>query len=170
MLELTGDVRKEATQRKLQSVADALGDEVKVKGKTYKRHQTGTVKYYGLSGCRLVTRSTYREVGVRNGPIIVPLDLVAGLAERTYIANNKDKMRDTRLRDLGLPIGSGVTESTAKNVVNMRTKRSGQRWSIPGLQGVLTLRALLKSDRLARYWTFLSSRYVVNVNLLVTAA
>lgn len=437
MLELTGDVRKEATQRKLQAVADKLGDEVKVKGKTYKRHQTGTVKYYSLSGCMLVTRSTYREVGVRNGPTIVPLDLLAGLAERTtpalarniahgyarhdmrthcdvlleahcsppprataerigkalaqeaheavaaverrafsgesvaaeacgvtlgfdrtsvpmaeepapgteksspkrskpyvrakpapmqvnwrmayigtvclvdkdgeaiktyryaataaddpqeltarmgwqlaslleqaprlnvgivqdgapemwslmrglleklrdrkllsdwqeaidlphvvgrlgeafrlvqddptdtvaywkkaliesdtaidtieailqrklsslpdeprkllqehltYIANNKDRMRYARLRDLGLPIGSGVTESTAKNVVNMRTKRSGQRWSIPGLQGVLTLRALLKSDRLARFWSFLSRRYVANVNILAPAA
>ncbi len=70
----------------------------------------------------------------------------------------------------GLPIGSGVTESTAKNVVNMRTKRSGQRWSIPGLQGVLTLRALLKSDHLARFWSFLSRRYVVNVSILAPAA
>ncbi len=34
----------------------------------------------------------------------------------TYIENNKDRMRYTRLRDAGLPIGSGVTESTTKNV------------------------------------------------------
>jgi len=79
-------------------------------------------------------------------------------------------MRYARLRRLGLPIGSGVTESTAKNVVNMRTKRSGQRWSIRGLQGVLTLRALLKSDRLARFWRVLSRRYVVTVNTLAAAA
>jgi hypothetical protein len=437
LLELTDEVRKEATQGKLQALADQLGDEVKVKGKTYKRHQSGTVKYYGLSGCMLVTRSTYREVGVRNGPTIVPLELVAGLAERatpalakniahgyarhdirthcdvlreaycsppprataeriakalahdahqavatveklafgresvpeeargvtlgfdrtsvpmaeepppgteksaperskpyvrakpapmqvnwrmayigtvclvdkdgeaiktyryagtaaddpqeliermgwqlaslleqaprlnvgivqdgapemwsamrgllqrlrsrglltdwqeaidlphvvqrlgeafklthtdasdsveywkkaliesdnsidtieailerglgslpgeaqailqehlTYIENNKDRMRYARLRRLGLPIGSGVTESTAKNVVNMRTKRSGQRWSIAGLRGVLTLRALLKSDRLARFWTVMSRRYELTVSTLAAAA
>jgi hypothetical protein len=437
MLELTGDLRNEATQRKLQALANELGEQVKVKGKTYKRHQSGTVKYYGLSGPMLVARSTYREVGVRNGPTIVPLELVAGLAEHatpalakniahgyarhdirthcevlreayccppprataeriakalaqeahqavaaveelafsresvpeeacgvtlgfdrtsvpmaeepapgveksppqrntpyvrvkpapmqvnwrmayvgtvclvdkdgeaiktyryaataaddpqqltermgwqlatlleqsphltvgivqdgapemwnlmrgllqplrnrallvdwheaidlphlverlgeafklvqddpaetvaywkkalierdtaidtieailkrklsslsgetrellqehlTYIENNKDRMRYARLRRLGLPIGSGVTESTAKNVVNMRTKRSGQRWSVRGLQGVLTLRALLKSDRLARFWSVLSRRYVVNVNTLAAAA
>lgn len=48
------------------------------------------VKYYGLSGSMLVTRSTYREVGVRNGPTIVPLDLVAGLAERATPALAKN--------------------------------------------------------------------------------
>jgi len=88
----------------------------------------------------------------------------------TYIENNKDRMRYTRLRDAGLPIGSGVTESTAKNVVNMRAKRSGQRWSISGLRGVLNLRALLKSDRLSQFWAVLSQRYTVSVNSLPAAA
>lgn len=32
----------------------------------------------------------------------------------TYVRNNKDRMRYTRLRVAGLPVGSGVTESTAK--------------------------------------------------------
>jgi hypothetical protein len=41
MLELTGELRKEATQRRLQAVADGLGEEVKVNGKTYKQHQAG---------------------------------------------------------------------------------------------------------------------------------
>jgi hypothetical protein len=87
-----------------------------------------------------------------------------------YISNNKDRMRYSRLRSVGLPIGSGVTESAAKNVVNMRAKRSGQRWSVPGLQGVLTLRAQLKSDRLPAFWKVLSRRYVANVNNVAIAA
>jgi hypothetical protein len=66
----------------------------------------------------------------------------------TYIENNKDRMKYASLLRRGLPVGSGVTESAAKNVVGMRAKRSGQRWSQPGLRGVLTLRALLKSERL----------------------
>lgn len=81
----------------------------------------------------------------------------------TYIANNKDRMRYARLRELALPIGSGVTESSAKNVVNMRAKRSGQRWSIEGLRNVLTLRALLKSERLGRFWDVFSKRYAPRV-------
>jgi hypothetical protein len=72
-------------------------------------------------------------------------------------------MRYARLREAGLPVGSGVTESTAKNVVNMRAKRSGQRWSVEGLRGVLNLRALLKSERLGRFWEVFSRRYVSSV-------
>lgn len=81
----------------------------------------------------------------------------------TYIENNKDRMRYALLRKAGLPVGSGVTESTAKNVVNMRAKRSGQRWSVEGLRGVLTLRALLKSERLGRFWDVFCKRYVDSV-------
>jgi len=74
------------------------------------------------------------------------------------------------LRKAGLPVGSGVTESAAKNVVNMRTKRSGQRWSVAGLRGVITLGALLKSERLDSFWSKFSRRYVANVNNLGAAA
>lgn len=437
IIDLTTEIQKEVTEQELQSMADGLGEEVKIKGTTYKRHQSGTVQYYSLAGPLVIVRDTYREVGVRNGPTIVPLDLAAGLAERatpalarniahgyarhdirthcevlreahccppprataermaralaeaayaevaqveriafgqepvakgasgitigfdrtsvpmtealpaglakappvrrrayvrsappptavnwrmayigtvclvdehgealrtyrfactaaddptkltermrwqaetilrqaphlvaaivqdgapemwtlmrdvlqplkdarlipgwyeaidlphlmqrvseafklvssgapqvldywkqqliesdatidtiqeilqrgvrrlhgqdrqlvlahlTYIENNKDRMRYARLRFAGLPIGSGVTESTAKNVVNMRAKRSGQRWSVPGLRGVLNLRALLKSEHLAQFWTVFSQRYTADVSSLAFAA
>jgi hypothetical protein len=437
LLDLTDELQKEVTQRELQDLSDALGDEVTVRGKTYKRHQSGVAQYYSLAGPLLVARDTYREVGVRNGPTIVPLELIAGLAERaspalarniahgyarhdirthgevlreahrppppratmeriakklaqtayhevarveevafgdervptnacgltvgfdrtsvpmaealppgteksapkrskpyvravpapmevnwrmayigticlldqhgdaiktyryassaaddphkltarmawqvtalvkqaphlnvgivqdgapemwnlmrgvlqplkacqlirtwqeaidlphvmarlgeafqlalgaepstidywkkqliesdnaidvvedilrrrqyslpreakailqehlTYIENNKDRMRYAALRRAGLPIGSGVTESTAKNVVNMRAKRSGQRWSDLGLRAVLNLRALLKSNRLGNFWTVFAERYTTVVNMSALAA
>lgn len=88
----------------------------------------------------------------------------------TYLDNNKDRMDYAKLIRGGLPIGSGVTEGAAKNVINMRSKRSGQRWSESGLRGVLTLRALLKSDRLDRFRSLFSRRYVANVNTVVAAA
>jgi hypothetical protein len=88
----------------------------------------------------------------------------------TYVENNKARMRYATLRVAGLPIGSGVTESAAKNVVNMRAKRSGQRWSVSGLRGVLNLRALLKSERLAQFWAVFSRRYTANVSSLAAAA
>jgi len=56
----------------------------------------------------------------------------------------------------GLPSGSGVTESAAKTVINRRAKNSGQRWSVTGLRGVLTLRASLQNDRLLRFWSLTS--------------
>jgi len=88
----------------------------------------------------------------------------------TYLENNKDRMDYAKLIRAGLPIASGVTEGAAKNVINMRTKRSGQRWREPGLRGVLTLRALLKSERLDAFWSLFSRRYVANVNTVCDAA
>jgi hypothetical protein len=80
-----------------------------------------------------------------------------------YLRNNKDRMRYVTLVVSGLPIGSGVTESAAKTVINQRTKRSGQRWSQPGLRGVLYLRAIHQSDRLPGFWRRLSRSYRAEV-------
>jgi hypothetical protein len=80
-----------------------------------------------------------------------------------FIGNNKDRMRYVTLRLAGLPVGSGVTESTCKSVFGHRAKRSGQRWREAGLRGVVTLRALLQSDRLPRFWLHLSRGYAASV-------
>jgi hypothetical protein len=76
-----------------------------------------------------------------------------------YLRNNKDRMRYVTLAVSGLPVGSGVTESAAKTVIGQRTKASGQRWSEPGLRGVLRLRGIHQSGRLPAFWTRLSRRY-----------
>ena len=88
----------------------------------------------------------------------------------TYIKNNRGRMRYRTLRSLGLPIGSGVTESTCKTVVNQRAKGAGQRWSCPGLRGALHLRALNASDRFDAYWAAFAQTKVANVNNCVDAA
>jgi len=80
-----------------------------------------------------------------------------------YLQNNKDRMRYEALRCVGLPVGSGVTESAAKTVVGRRAKNAGQRWSESGLRGVLTLRALHQSQRLPRFWNRFSRRYTKEV-------
>jgi hypothetical protein len=80
-----------------------------------------------------------------------------------YIGNHKSRMRYVSLRNAGLPVGSGVTESSAKTVIGQRAKGSGQRWREPGLRGVLTLRALDHSDRLPRFWARLARRYTATV-------
>ncbi len=88
----------------------------------------------------------------------------------TYIANNKDRMRYATLRQAGLPVGSGVTESAAKTVIGHRAKRSGQRWSESGLRGVLALRAVHLSERLPRFWLSFSRRYAANIEPAAAAA
>ena len=51
------------------------------------------------------------------------------------------------LRLDGLPIGSGAIESAADHVVQRRMKRAGMRWSDPGGDAILALRARLRSRR-----------------------
>lgn len=77
----------------------------------------------------------------------------------TYLENNAYLMRYARLREVGLPVGSGVTEGACKSVIQMRTNGGGQRWRPEGLEAVLTLRAVHKSDRLPRFWANFARAY-----------
>jgi len=77
----------------------------------------------------------------------------------TYLENNGHLMRYARLRKVGLPVGSGVTEGACKSVIQMRTNGGGQRWRPQGLEAVLTLRAVHRSDRLPRFWATFARAY-----------
>ena len=88
----------------------------------------------------------------------------------TYVENNSDRMRYQTMRTRGLPIGSGVTESTCKTVVNKRAKGAGQRWHCPGLRGALHLRALNASDRFDAFWAVFAQMRIANINNCVEAA
>lgn len=81
----------------------------------------------------------------------------------TYIGNNKDRMRYATLREQGLPVGSGVTESAARTLIGQRAKGRSRSWLEPRLRGVLTLRALRQSDRLPRFWSRFTRRYTATV-------
>ena len=76
-----------------------------------------------------------------------------------YIEHNKRRMNYCDYRTRGIPIGSGVTEGACKSVVNVRAKRSGQRWSQRGLTAALHLRAMHESARFDAFWSFFSRRY-----------
>jgi hypothetical protein len=65
---------------------------------------------------------------------------------RTYITNNIDKVNYPKYRERGYFVGSGAIESANKVVVQRRLKQAGMRWSVPGAQAVLTLRAKVESN------------------------
>jgi hypothetical protein len=65
----------------LQATADALPARVRMDGVEYGCHQPGTGVYHSLCGPLEVQRATYREVGLRNGPTVVPLERAAGLID-----------------------------------------------------------------------------------------
>ena len=82
-LALTNEATRLFLESDLLAIADRHGEQVEVDGVIYQRHEPGTVRYYTLCGALDLERWTYREVGVRNGPTIVPLEVEAGLVERT---------------------------------------------------------------------------------------
>lgn len=89
---------------------------------------------------------------------------------QVYLANNKDRMRYATLRDAGLPIGSGTTESACNTLLNLRVKRNAEHWSTEGLQGVLTLRGIHESLRFEAFWKYFSRRYRSHVADYAAAA
>jgi hypothetical protein len=83
---------------------------------------------------------------------VEPANAPAFAEELTYFRNQAPKMEYGTARAAGLPIGSGAVESANRPVVGIRAKQAGMRWSEPGLRGVLTLRALLRSGCWAAWW------------------
>ena len=100
-LVLANDATRQFLQDDLEMIAESHGAQVDVDGCLYQRHEPGTVRYYTLCGGIDLTRWTYRALGVRNGPTIVPLDLEAGIVEqatpalgyRVALGYAKDHMR-----------------------------------------------------------------------------
>jgi hypothetical protein len=82
-LALTNEATNLFLREELMAIADRHGDEVEVDGRIYRRHQPGTVTYFTLCGAVDIERFTYREVGMQNGPTIVPMELEAGVIEGT---------------------------------------------------------------------------------------
>lgn len=58
----------------------------------------------------------------------------------TYYENNRSRMNYKAYRDKGLLIGSGPIEAAHRHVIQVRLKRSGQRWTLKGAQQVANLR------------------------------
>ena len=70
-----------------------------------------------------------------------------------YFESHRHPMDYPTFRRKGWPIGSGVTESAVKQF-NKRVKGTEQFWSMPGVESILSLRALWLSQdgRWERYW------------------
>jgi hypothetical protein len=80
-LAATNEAVRRCLTNKLQRMAESFADRVVIRGRVYKRHQSGSARYFGLCGAMEITRWTYRRVDVRNGPTVVPLDLAAGVSK-----------------------------------------------------------------------------------------
>jgi hypothetical protein len=60
---------------------------------------------------------------------------------------------DAYLAD-GWPIGTGVVEGACRHLVKDRLEQAGMRWTRPGAQALLDLRAVRLNDTWDAYWAF----------------
>ena len=81
-----------------------------------------------------------------------------------YFRRHRRRMDYADAASRSLPIGSGVIEATCKPLATQRLKRSGMRWRHAGGQAILTLRALVQSNRFEHAWTLLSATYRTKVS------
>jgi hypothetical protein len=82
-----------------------------------------------------------------------------------YFRRNRHRMRYAEAAAAKLPIGSGIVEAACKTLVTQRMKRSGMRWRHEGGQAILTLRALVQSERFERGWQLLAETYRADIEL-----
>lgn len=70
----------------------------------------------------------------------------------TFFRRNKKRMNYVDFINKGLPIGSGPVEAACKTIVKQRMCKSGMRWSREGGQPILSIRAIVKSQRWDQFW------------------
>ncbi len=86
-------------------------------------------------------------------------------AEVTYFSRQRHRCRYTQLKAENKPIGSGVVEAACKCIVQLRIKRSGQRWDEPGGQAILTFRSQVKSNQFDQAWDLIKDFYREDLQL-----
>lgn len=69
-----------------------------------------------------------------------------------YLQNYSGYMRYGEALEQGLPIATGVIEGACRHLVKDRMDRGGARWTIPGAEAVLRLRALRVTGDFDAYW------------------
>jgi len=81
-LSVANELTRQLLERALRRIVQAQGtSELRIDGELFHLHSVGTVMIHSLVGGLQVERPTYRKSGVHNGPIVVPLELEAGLME-----------------------------------------------------------------------------------------
>jgi hypothetical protein len=70
----------------------------------------------------------------------------------SYLANKQPYMDYPRALAHGWPIATGVIEGACRHLVHDRMGITGARWSLPGAQAMLWLRAINASGDTSAYW------------------
>lgn len=71
-----------------------------------------------------------------------------------YLNNNADFVHYDRALAAGWPIASGVIEGAARHLIADRLDITGSRWSVPGAEALLILRAVISNGDFTAYWRY----------------
>ena len=71
-----------------------------------------------------------------------------------YYRRNQPYMRYDEYLARGWPVGTGVVEGACGQLVKDRRQQAGMRWTQPGAQALLDLRAVRLNEGWAAYWQF----------------
>jgi len=71
-----------------------------------------------------------------------------------YCQSHRKAMRYDEYIAAGYPIGSGAVEGACGHLVKDRMERSGMRWTVPGAEAVLQLRAVNENGDWDAYWEY----------------
>jgi len=71
-----------------------------------------------------------------------------------YYQSHRKAMRYDEYIAAGYPIGSGAVEGACGHLVKDRMERSGMRWTVPGAEAVLQLRAVNENGDWDAYWQY----------------
>jgi hypothetical protein len=97
---------------------------------------------------------TALEDGTLSGPKATELKSKA----LGYFQNNRDRMAYDQHLAKGLPIASGIIESTCNSLVNIRMEGPGMFWSTDGAEAILKLRGVFLDDLWDEFWVFRAKR------------
>ncbi len=71
-----------------------------------------------------------------------------------YFRNNRDRMAYDQYLAKGLPIASGIIESTCNCLINIRMEGAGMFWSMDGAEAILKLRGVFLDELWDEFWAF----------------
>ena len=76
----------------------------------------------------------------------------------TYLRNKGPYLGYDQALSRGWPIATGIIEGACRHLVKDRLDITGARWSLPGAEAVLKLRALISNGDFGDYWIFHTGR------------
>lgn len=74
-----------------------------------------------------------------------------------YLANNAERMRYHEYLQAGYPIASGVIEGACRHIIKDRMEQGGMRWTLPGADAMLNVRAVCASSEWATFHSWRQS-------------